>query len=266
MKRFIKQTLLFSLILIFSFSLYAIILEDNCTCCEHLRLNNITLTGDDYVSFRGNYTIEEIQAINSNATCAVLFQDNKSENLLPPKNLVVHIVDNNVLLSWEAPESNPLGYIIFRNNILLTPDIVTSTEILIPELQPGTYIFCVRSVYPEGNSEPACVELIISPPISDIDDNILPLKTELIGNFPNPFNPETTILFSLEKTGIVIFEVFNIKGQKIRTLVNESMDAGHHQVLWNGTDDFGRNVSSGIYFYRINAGSESLTKRMLLLK
>ena len=62
MKRFYKQILLFAMALAFSFGLYATDTENDCTCCEYLRLNSVTLSGDDYVSYLGNYTIEEIQA------------------------------------------------------------------------------------------------------------------------------------------------------------------------------------------------------------
>ena len=101
---------------------------------------------------------------------------------------------------------------------------------------------------------------------NDLENDTPKIESLTISNYPNPFNPETTIIFSLPNSGNVSLDIFNIRGQKIRTLVNESMNAGHHQVVWNGTDDFSRNVSSGIYFYRINAGGESLTRRMLLLK
>ncbi|MCL2063719.1 MAG: choice-of-anchor J domain-containing protein [Candidatus Cloacimonetes bacterium] len=93
-----------------------------------------------------------------------------------------------------------------------------------------------------------------------------PVRTELLGNFPNPFNPDTTIDFNLRSEGHVSIDIFNIRGQKVRSLVNDVLISGHHSVIWNGNDDIGRNVSSGIYFYRLNADGVSETRRMVLMK
>lgn len=90
----------------------------------------------------------------------------------------------------------------------------------------------------------------------------------LITNYPNPFNPTTTISFNLntetsENTEIVIY---NLKGQKVKQMVNEVLPAGSHSVVWNGTDDAGKTVSSGVYFYKMKAGSYTSTRKMILIK
>ena len=72
-----------------------------------------------------------------------------------------------------------------------------------------------------------------------------------ISNYPNPFNPNTTIDFYLPEPGDVTLEVFNIKGQRVKTLINEHKETGSHNIVWNGTDQNGRFVSSGVYFYRL---------------
>ncbi|MCD4797244.1 MAG: T9SS type A sorting domain-containing protein, partial [Candidatus Cloacimonetes bacterium] len=101
------------------------------------------------------------------------------------------------------------------------------------------------------------------------DENIIPIASQLIGNYPNPFNPFTTISFELntentENTEIVIY---NLKGQKVKQLVNEQLPAGQHSVAWNGTDDSGKSVSSGIYFYKMRSdGRYTSTKKMILMK
>ncbi len=94
----------------------------------------------------------------------------------------------------------------------------------------------------------------------------LPSVTKLLGNYPNPFNPETTISFDLAEQCPVTIEVFNIKGQKVRTLVRDSYAPGHHSVVWNGTDAKGGTVSSGVYFYRMITPSNTLIHKMLLMK
>lgn len=87
-----------------------------------------------------------------------------------------------------------------------------------------------------------------------------------ISNYPNPFNPSTTISFYLPESGEVVLEVFNIKGQRVKTLLNEKKETGSHDYVWNGTDQNGRIVSSGVYFYKISIGTKSIVSKMLLMK
>jgi hypothetical protein len=94
----------------------------------------------------------------------------------------------------------------------------------------------------------------------------VPISYELSQNYPNPFNPATTIKFSLEKRGSVDLSVYNILGRKVKTLANTEMDAGPHDVLWDGTDDSGDMAASGVYFYKLEAGNFVKTKKMLMLK
>jgi len=101
---------------------------------------------------------------------------------------------------------------------------------------------------------------------ADIDETITPSHTALLGNYPNPFNPETTISFFMSSSGNVKINIFNIKGQKIRTITDQYIDVGSHKVVWNGTDDTGRNVSSGIYFYQMQTDKNISTKKMVLMK
>jgi hypothetical protein len=99
-------------------------------------------------------------------------------------------------------------------------------------------------------------------------DQIVPSNAmnKLEQNFPNPFNPETKINYSLVSSSTVVLNVYNVRGQKVRTLVNNQESAGHHTVKWNGTDDYGKQVSSGIYFYRLDCNKVHITRKMLLLK
>lgn len=92
-------------------------------------------------------------------------------------------------------------------------------------------------------------------------DNSVPGSYSLCQNYPNPFNPSTKIKFTLPKTGFVKLEVYNILGEKIQTLVEKQMDAGNHEVMLNAS-----NFSSGVYLYKISAGSFQQAKKMILLK
>ena len=88
----------------------------------------------------------------------------------------------------------------------------------------------------------------------------------LVQNYPNPFNPETKISYALPKDCHVKLTIYNIMGQKIKVLVNEHQTVGHKDVYWDGKDDKGKEVASGIYFYKLDAGEFTQSKRMVLIK
>lgn len=85
-------------------------------------------------------------------------------------------------------------------------------------------------------------------------------------NHPNPFNPVTTISFSLAADSPVRLEVYSVRGQRVRSLISENRSAGTHKVIWDGRDNSGRLVSSGSYFARLVSDEGTLTKKMMLLK
>jgi hypothetical protein len=97
-------------------------------------------------------------------------------------------------------------------------------------------------------------------------EDMLPSVTKVNQNYPNPFNPTTTINYSVSQAGRVSIIVYNIKGEKVRTLVDSEHEPQWYKVTWNGKDDNGRAVSSGVYFYRFLAEGENQTRKMLLLK
>ena len=99
-----------------------------------------------------------------------------------------------------------------------------------------------------------------------INDYFLPQRFTLEQNYPNPFNPNTTILYNLSSDELISFEVFNLNGKKVRTLVNEYQNSGPKKVIWNADDNHGRQVPAGIYLYSIIAGNVKQTKKMLLVK
>jgi len=105
----------------------------------------------------------------------------------------------------------------------------------------------------------------VAHPVSN-DNNSIPAVTALKGNYPNPFNPETTISFGMNKAGKVDVVIYNILGQKVKTLLSENKEAGIHHVVWNGKDANNRSVASGVYFYKMRNGKYSSTKKMILMK
>lgn len=103
--------------------------------------------------------------------------------------------------------------------------------------------------------------------VEDQEEEQLPTEFALLQNYPNPFNPSTTIQYQLKESVNVSITIYNIVGQKIATLVDEKQSAGSYSLMWNAMDDYNNRVSTGIYFYRINAGNNFVeTKKMMLIK
>jgi len=99
----------------------------------------------------------------------------------------------------------------------------------------------------------------------DIDNAVTP-EVHLNQNYPNPFNPSTTISYSLPEAGQVKLEIYNLRGQLVNVLADGEESAGDHRKVWNGTDQSGNAVASGVYFYRLRTNNCTISKRMLLMK
>jgi hypothetical protein len=97
-------------------------------------------------------------------------------------------------------------------------------------------------------------------------DNELAVCKPYLANFPNPFNPTTTISYQLSADSEVELSIYNIKGQLVKTLVDEVLPAGKHSMIWNSRDSNGNRVGSGIYFYKLKAGDFQKIKKMILIK
>lgn len=101
---------------------------------------------------------------------------------------------------------------------------------------------------------------------SNSENDIIENDIISLNNYPNPFNPETTIKFNLNKSARTSIEIYNINGQKVKTLIDEYVDAGNHTATWNGRDNDGNEVASGVYFYKLKSGRYTTTKKMILMK
>ena len=88
----------------------------------------------------------------------------------------------------------------------------------------------------------------------------------LDGNYPNPFRDQTMIHFTLSEASEVTVSVYDVMGRQVATLVNQSLTAGSHEMQWNGRSSSGQPLSSGVYFYRIEAGEYSQTRRMTIVR
>jgi hypothetical protein len=103
--------------------------------------------------------------------------------------------------------------------------------------------------------------------VSGVDSPGLPhFVTRLRRNYPNPFNPSTTIAFDIASSGRVRISIFDMRGMLVRRLVDEDMPAGRHEIVWNGATDGGAHVASGVFFCRLESGPDVDVRKMLLLK
>ena len=110
------------------------------------------------------------------------------------------------------------------------------------------------------------ITLVLTTAVANDDETGAPLLTKLDGNYPNPFNPETSIRYSVKEPGRVRIGVYNLKGQLVKTLVDGSLNAGKYKVIWNGLDASGRGVASGVYLYRMESPGYTKTLKMMLMK
>ncbi|UCE17298.1 MAG: T9SS type A sorting domain-containing protein [Gemmatimonadota bacterium] len=127
----------------------------------------------------------------------------------------------------------------------ITPEVMQFCRSLKPYLSPGDF-----------NRFMALVKAESAPPT----------RYSLAQNYPNPFNPETTIQFAIPISSHVSLTIFNITGERVKGLIEGEWAPGYHSIRWDGTDEYGKTVSSGVYFYRIKAGDFTASKKMLLAK
>ncbi len=189
--------------------------------------------------------------------------------------------DNFAEIKWSTQsESDLSGFNIYRNisenlreAVLITNDIIpaaNSTSLSkysitdIDVEQGGSYTYWLETVENNGNSHfNGPVKITIK---KDKEDDIEDLckVTELMPAYPNPFNPETKIQLSIKEGENGVLEIFNIKGQTVKTYDN--LVEGEHTLTWNGKDNAGSSVASGVYFYRLSTQTVNETKKLMLLK
>jgi hypothetical protein len=189
---------------------------------------------------------------------------------------------NSIRLDWTAQsETNLCGYYVYRN---IADDMNSAIRIqaLIPaensstqtsysftdgEAETGkTWYYWLQSVDMSGESEfhgPVSIYL-------DEDNGTgtpyIPIITSLQKVYPNPFNPNTTIVFGMAAAGHVKLDIYNLKGEKVKSLKNEAVSAGTYRILWDGRADNGSACSTGVYYLKMSSGTYSKTHKLILMK
>ena len=118
----------------------------------------------------------------------------------------------------------------------------------------------------EGGSNMGAYEIGCDPIILSTSSELLPVTYTLHQNYPNPFNPVTRLRYDLAENSLVNITIYDMMGRQVKTLINQTQDAGYRSIVWNATNDYGKPVSAGIYLYQIQAGKYISTKKMVLLK
>nr|MDK2850382.1 hypothetical protein [Candidatus Cloacimonadota bacterium] len=183
----------------------------------------------------------------------------------------------NQLLQIQYPGSNIVhgwNYIPFTN-----PIVIESGKFFLGILEPPNAVSIGLDTDSSGHSYTNIAnsgwtpkedgELMVRAIVytgTGIGDGVTPALKLSATNYPNPFNPTTTISFTVPENGMTKVRIFNLKGQLINTLVNSELAAGNHTINWNGTDASGQAVSSGVYFLRVDNNNKSTMRKMLLSK
>lgn len=187
--------------------------------------------------------------------------------------------DDNILIMWNDARNNgdgiyaqkidSMGYLMWADDVVITQrDIFESYE-SVPDNNGGGIAAWTEAqlngIFVQQISKFGNLGEILTSINAPIDD-IIPRQFTLYQNFPNPFNSSSVIRFSLTKLSEVKLTIFNLLGEEIKTLVQGAHSPGVYEIIWNGEDDLGFSVASGIYFYRIIVNKEAITKKMLFQK
>ena len=179
--------------------------------------------------------------------------------------------DGTVKVTWTTEDTDVQDYRIYRcasrtEDIAGLEPVSTVDDTIFVDTEPldGTAYYFISAVDESGNIGDA-VSMQYTGPVS-AEDAALPTDFALYQNAPNPFNPVTRINFDLPEACHVRLAVYNTSGQRVRVLSDGARSAGRFNAVWNGTDDNGRNLASGVYIYRLSAGSRVFTKRMTLVR
>ncbi len=178
----------------------------------------------------------------SNGDRAIMINNFYGNTVNATVNIPVDTLHLDVTKTWYASD------IISQSSQQIIPSSLTDYKVSLQPYQSQIILL--------GNS-----------PLTDIEHNPQqPLTFQLMQNYPNPFNPSTTISYELPKTEKITITVYDILGRQIKTLVNQTQLPGFYKVVWNGRNNFGESVASGVYFYQLRSGDFMNVKKMLLLK
>jgi len=205
-------------------------------------------------------TIEDVEVISEQITTL----DVVLNYCFAPQNLTYTIEYNDIILEWDEPQTTRevTSYKVYRDEVEIAEiNELTYTD---EDLIIAIYEYYVTAIYSDGQESESSNVVTIE--LTSSGNGLIPLVTKLHGNYPNPFNPSTSIRFDLAGDSDVTIQIFNVKGQLIKTLIQEKLSAGEHSIEWNGDDDDDRSIASGIYLYKLKADLQLFIGKCILLK
>ena len=200
------------------------------------------------------------------------------ELLSPPSDTTITKWDSPMFLFWELSDNvdagdevkysfyfSPYPDLVGPGTIRMTS--ITDTHMLLVPQPDGVYYWGVRAQDNQGYftwcDEIYTIDIMTEVASEDID---MPDEYNLCQNFPNPFNPETTICFQMPRPGSIRLSIFDVRGGIVRILSESIMEAGSHEVRWDGKDEHGNPAASGVYFVRMEAGDFVEHRKMILMR
>ncbi len=202
----------------------------NLTTAQDFNFNiDAVISAVDYGTINGQITVDDTRELR--------------DAMVGTGNFIAH-ADDSGYYSLELPAGT---YDIYASFTDCDPEVIEGIEITAGEVIDD-------------------VDFVMDPTNANEPTEVPDFTTALAGNFPNPFNPETRIQFSLANDSHVSLSIYNIRGQKVKTLANSRMTQGSHSVVWNGTDETGKSLASGIYMMRLQAGGDTFARKMMLIK
>ena len=192
-----------------------------------------------------------------------------------PQNFQAVVSGNDVLLSWEPPEPIPtsdlLMYKVYRNDCLIAVIYIPTTSFTDIGLENGTYNYYVTAVYEDGESDPSNLVEVTIPCVGVNEEVTDPQPILLKQNYPNPFSTSTTIsFFNTNPTKTTKIRIYNVKGQLVKNFEFRSTSWQTNseliKVVWDGRDENGKELSNGIYFYKMDTDDRTFIKKMILIR
>lgn len=239
----------------------------------------------------GDWTDQQVQftlgSFRADDSVKILFPKSESSTLPVQLSSFTAVLSSHeyVQIAWTVQsETSHQGYNILRAEtpelsqaIILNPELITDGQVngtqvsylfRDQEIEPEhSYYYWLSSVATSGISTYfGPLEIYVTADPNDPSNPGIPLVTELLNAFPNPFNPSTTISYSLAAGADVSIDIYNSRGQKIRTFQRSHSNMGRFQVIWDGKDSRGNTCASGVYLYRMSSGSYSASQKMIILK
>jgi len=178
--------------------------------------------------------------------------------------------EETVTMTWDLNELPfHIAMSLTDNNTGEVFDVAQVGEITFTTVAKGSFSSSGNEavlVYPQLGNSHFTVNISYSEMGTDNEEHTMPIQYALHQNYPNPFNPITTLRYDIPENSYVTIIIYDMLGRQVKTIINQTQDAGFKTIQWNATNDYGKPVSAGIYLYQIQAGEYISTKKMVLLK